>query len=546
MKKKLLNFLPYIIFLTASFLPFLIYGNHVINSPYVSDRQFHFQQYFETWSHANKGGFNYFFIPFDIMIFFLMKVFPQAIVIEFSDAVIIFLAFVTSFKLANFLFRDKLIGLLTAFVYTYSIYGQFVSNWTVASGSIVFALAPLFTYILFSTDEKTNEIRQGVILGLCTLLFIDVNITFIVYLYLFLGSIMFYRFFFESRIIGRKLFLTIIISIVCFIGINSVMFITFFAENHNQALLSKSLSAETVDWKSSTSYLHELFREMGALDFYFSFLGNYSYPNAQIYQTNPFVIIISYIFPLLAFLSILINSKTKELHKRMLFFLILIIFILFFAMGVFLLSPTKFIYRFLEEHIVYFSIFRDSYKVMFLLNLIYAVLIGYLFVYIKQFHSKYFKQSVYILLCLIFINTFPFWTGSFLKQEIITIPDYWYSFSSFYRNIDGKNNILFMPSLPFPVYTFTATRIKATTFYRPLVNDNQISNIDIVSAFTNETLAFVYKQYSQPEFPALLGFYSIPSVLVQQDVDWKAYKAKNPEIVKKALDKNFKNSILFR
>src|SRR6266702_1288307 len=112
MKKNVLKFLPYGIFLIASLLPFLLYGNHVISSPYINNQFFNLQKYFDTLSHTNKGGFTYYFIPFDIVIYFFMQVLPQSLVIELSDAVITFIAFVSSYKLARFLFKDNVISIL--------------------------------------------------------------------------------------------------------------------------------------------------------------------------------------------------------------------------------------------------------------------------------------------------------------------------------------------------------------------------------------------------------------------------------------------------
>ncbi len=60
---------------------------------------------------------------------------------------------------------------------------------------------------------------------------------------------------------------------LCYISINSVAFISFFSDSFLQrSYLTNVLAAESVDWKSSTSYVHELFRELGALNYYYMFL----------------------------------------------------------------------------------------------------------------------------------------------------------------------------------------------------------------------------------------------------------------------------------
>ncbi len=92
--------------------------------------------------------------------------------------------------------------------------------------------------------------------------------------------------------------------------------------------------------------------------------------------------------------------------------------------------------------------------------------------------------------------------------------------------------------ISFPAYTFTADRGKATTFFRPLVNDNQINNIDIVKTLTSEALVYAYNQYASKDFSTILGFYAIPTVLVQHDVDWTIYKANNPRRIEQSLNHN--------
>lgn len=541
MRKYFLKIFPYIIFLAASLIPFLIYGKHVINSPYVNNAFPNFQLYLETWTNANKGSFTYFFIPFDIVIYYLMKIMPQAIIIQLSDAIIIFLALVTSYHLGLFLFRNKTISIIAGFIYSYSIYGQFMSGWTVASGSIIFALAPFFVYKFLSIKKTSNILKEACLLGLLSFLLINVNLTFIIYLNLLLFSILLYHLVNKHIHIFKKSAAIFFIYLGLYLSSNSVFFFSFGANYfYQKSDVTNQLAAENVGWKSGSSYLHELFRQMGALNYYYRFLDQPAYPNAQIYNQNILFILLSFCFPILALIGVIVKNTNKEWKKFKVFLLILLILSLFMGMGVFQFSPTKPLYEFLLKVIPYFVVFRDTYKVMFIINLIYMILICYIFFYLQQKNTKYIKFAYPLIAILILLNSIQFWSGNFLQQEFISVPQYWYDLHQYYAENGDNNSIIFLPNIPFPAYTFVAWRGKSSTFYRPLINYNQVNNINMINTVNTDALGLLYKNYKNTSFSPLLGFYGIKYTLLQYDVDWQAYHADNPAKIEKNLDKNLK------
>ncbi len=128
----------------------------MINSPYLNLKYFSFQQFFGVWSQANKGGFSYYFLPFDIGVSTLMRVMPQSYVIEFTDAIVLFIALISSFKLCKYISSSTKIGLVGAFVYSYSIFGQFMSNWTNSVRFNYFFTGPII-FLFFSVGRRKNE-----------------------------------------------------------------------------------------------------------------------------------------------------------------------------------------------------------------------------------------------------------------------------------------------------------------------------------------------------------------------------------------------------
>jgi hypothetical protein len=114
-----------------------------------------------------------------------------------------------------------------------------------------------------------------------------------------------------------------------------------------------------------------------------------------------------WLFPILAFVGLILNKKNKLLG----FFAVLAL------LGVFLAKqeaePLRFVYPWLYSHIPGFAAFREASKFDFLINISYAVLIGslvtYIYSYFKNKRKAYF--IIFLLALLPLLNAVPLLTG---------------------------------------------------------------------------------------------------------------------------------------
>jgi len=220
--------------------------------------------------------------------------------------------------------------------------------------------------------------------------------------------------------------------------------------------------------------------------------------------------------------SILYRKEYKE-NMILIFSYILLIFLFFMTMGVFYLSPTKHLYKWLYENIPYFSVFRDAYKPMFLIHFMYAILIGFTLKYFYTHKYKLFLWIAGLVLVSIAIISFQFWSGSFLRKEIIVIPQYWNDFARYM--VPKRDKItLTLPNMSFTGYDFTAIKGKNTGFFRPIFDNNVIFEQG-GTVYDDSLIRTLYKSaVNRPQcFQNLAGLTGISYILNQYDLYVQLY-----------------------
>lgn len=527
---------PYFLLFPFSVVPFFIYGKNVINSQYNSFQYVKFEELFSTWLPGNGGFFSGILVPpLDFIFWCLSRISPEWFVVEFSLSLILFIAFLSSYRLIFHIFRDPTIAFICSLVHGYSIFGQFMSTDPISAGSIIFALAPFFIWRFLHFSEGDGVWREVALLSLVSFAFDGVNLTFLVYLWSFCFVIVLFRWWQDSWWTFVRVGSVFVLWSVVFLGVNAAFFSAYLSEYFTQkTYVETSLAAETIDWKSSTNALSELWREMGSVNFYYKFI-NYSYPNAQVFIKNSFFIILSYIIPISAIGAFLWKPNLYWRRFRIVLGALLALS-LFMSMGVYEFSPTRLLYRYISEHIPFFAIFRDAYKPMFIINLLYVIFIGYSLFRLRAIHILSFRLAGLGILLVIGILSFQFWGGSFLQHELIAVPGYWYDLRKYYQEQETEKRVLFLPEMPFSVYGFTSQRGKFTTFYRPLLSWNNISNIDISPGpKMNQVFHLAYDHYRDPTFARILGMYGVGYALVQRDADWEVYKSIHPDLIEEQM-----------
>jgi hypothetical protein len=351
------------------------------------------------------------------------------------------------------------------------------------------------------------------------LLLTGVNLTFLAYLGLWIIVLFVYKFLIENKKVFSKTLIIVVSSGIFTFLLSLFYYFTLFSEYiYQKSYVDVALSAETVQWKSSTSWMSELIREMGAVPFY-DFYRYYSYPNAQIFIHNLFFILISFVFPFLAICAIALYRKNDKDQKLIAILTTFFLLLFFMAMSVFYTSPTRDIYQWFYDHIPYFPIFRDAYKPMYLIHITYTILISYTLLYLYRYKQKLYSIISKLIIICIFIIAFQFWSGTFLQHDIINIPNYWNQLGQYYKQQLADKVVLLTPNMGFPGYDFTTSPGKNTAFFRSYFDNNVIyeeggSNFD--DKFTKD----IYKALSADPicFTKAIGFYGISDVLNQGDL----------------------------
>ncbi|OGE32020.1 hypothetical protein A2631_02790 [Candidatus Daviesbacteria bacterium RIFCSPHIGHO2_01_FULL_44_29] len=195
-----------------------------------------------------------------------------------------------------------------------------------------------------------------------------------------------------------------------------------------------------------------LFRLQGIQEWYVNPL----HPYAATFLTNPFLILASFLLPVLAFSPIFFAKG--RLKKYVLFFVILSLVSMIFSAGS--QPPFGSFYFFLIDHLPGFAIFRTPfYKFASSLWLAYAILIGFA---INYLFSKYLILSGRIWQMLgvgavifgIILYSYPFLNGIFFDYEKdtkttrVAYPEYIDTFNKQVRQFVGKENrVLLLPEL---------------------------------------------------------------------------------------------------
>lgn len=213
---------------------------------------------------------------------------------------------------------------------------------------------------------------------------------------------------------------------------------------------------------SANAQLPQVYRWLGEWAFYASF-GSLSYaPWLQAYLGNPILIFITFIFPVLAFCSLLFRPK----DKFVIFFSILSVILFFFAKG---LNPPFGNLYFWFINVSVFAAFRDPLHFMYLITLGYSILIavtcGSIIEKIQgrlnwtnshkfsRIFSKRFKAYFvgFVLLALILVNSFYVVDGNFFvnwwdpPNRGVSVPQFYSQADNWLSEQPGDYRILMLP-----------------------------------------------------------------------------------------------------
>ena len=291
-----------------------------------------------------------------------------------------------------------------------------------------------------------------------------------------------------------------------------------------------------------------LFRLQGIAEWY----DNPQHPYAKYFLTNPILISISFIWPLLIFTSLILVRKKREAKYILYFFLVYLVGI-FFAAGTH--PPLGFIYGILVRFIPGFAIFRTPYyKFAPALFISSAFLCAYTLDYLREKIGKH-KILTVIFSCfwifLILGYHFPYFAGNFFNwrenfSTRLKIPQYVFDFGNWLEK-DKKDDyrVLFLPpnnpAWQYDIYKWGYLSLEPLGW---LLNKQPLVYINSQNLNKEEQplLELTYRSLVNGEkelFERLAFLLRIKYLVVRKDFyyDLEWAKTENPDVYQKAIKK---------
>ena len=204
--------------------------------------------------------------------------------------------------------------------------------------------------------------------------------------------------------------------------------------SYSQSLSSIGGISGILAWSfeiSKFASILNVIRLQGIPDWY----DNPAHPFSSLFLNNPFLILVSFLIPTLVFSSLFLIKRAPEYKKYIVFFNILAVLGVIFTAGSH--PPFGAIYNLFLTFIPGFAIFRTPfYKFAPALWFAYSYLFAFSFYYLTQNFNRVRTGFRLLVLPLILLYSFPFFTGSFFnwKAEFSTMtnmPSYVLEFDNF-------------------------------------------------------------------------------------------------------------------
>ena len=307
--------------------------------------------------------------------------------------------------------------------------------------------------------------------------------------------------------------------------------------------IGSSINSWMTGQSFKTSFIN-LLRLQGAAGFGGSFAGMKNYWFSNIYLHNPVFIIYSFMFPIIAFFSLIIYRKKLPV----IFFSLIAITWIFLAKGIH--EPLSSFSFYLFTKIPGFFIFRSFYpKFVFVIALSYSILIAYtskfIFERIKQgYNKKFFIALLFIILIIIY--PFPMWSGHLMRQpenntynlsHSVSIPEYYFKISKWINDQPGDFRVLRLPPQSYVTYKwgYIGGHIYYFLLTKPLVHSAWSISGSSTFAYLRKESYNAIKSHDQGKFLKIINFLGIGYIIVPLDIETKYYRTMDPTKVVKFL-----------
>ena len=465
----------------------------------------------------------------------------------------------------------KYLPLIASVIYMLNFF--LIQAWFVAERTkfSIYVALPLIIYFTFGylsgkISYKKSIIATGLIIG-----FFNAGGSFPLYggLILAILSIFLYEYFlhFGREIIKKTILFSLGVGVIYALlnafWLFTYLYYIFGFYNRDLALAGGPQgSLAWSEYLAKGSTFINLFRGQGVPEWYL----NPYHAFASNFLTNPILILASFAFPVLAYLS-LFFAKLKKDKYYIYIFVVMSLVALFFSAGP--RSQLGSIYEFIAIHTPGFAIFRSNfYKFGYLLWFSYAVLIGFsldvIFSKIENFlkSKKFTFNIISLVLPIVFVLAYvlyhyPVLTGSFLDyssepgKELttrVTVPQYIFDFGKWANAQDPNKRYLVVPEISDTGFIAYQWRYWSLASINSLLTKNSfVQNTFMVQQSERLLMKQMYSALLREDMKSFTDFtevFAIDGIVVHEDFDWKnpAWATTNPLIYTKILDnnKNFK------
>lgn len=520
-----------------SFEPFLITSGLVLH-PFIGQQHYTIDHFLSTWSDINGGLFGTPALPMQLIGPLLVSVFGESLTWVILSGSVTFIAASGTFLLMKLISENVIAQFVGALAYVFSIAGIFFSFSSVGF-SVTWAFFPFFIYFMW-TARKGSLFRNSFFIALMAIMMAGSNQTVIVLYFLAGGLMLLFKFF-----MSRTMFYDIAKLAMIAVPLCTLLTVYYYIPQYilfssSQDYFNVILDAEGPEWLNSGSSYFESIRMMGSVDMTYNWSG-YSHPEWRLFYDSPAFLILSFVFPAVAVAGIAFAGKNMFAGFAALMLLISIPF----AIGGFP-SFTGTIYMWFYNHVPYFSIFRDSYKLMIPISLSLAVLIAVLVNKLLdrktdspiQRRATFFRLSgIGLIIALILaIGIQPLTNKQTDRSSLIDIPQYWRDFGAWIRQQDGDFRVLMLPNAGVPSYKFTSHPGMHPEFYHALMINRDISIVSPTSP-NKSTVEYAYNALceSGEDFASLSRILNLKYLLLQHDTNWDVYGFQSPTDAQKCI-----------
>lgn len=430
--------------------------------------------------------------------------------------------------------RSSLFKFIIVLFYQFNFF--ILQGWWIAEKSkfSAYIATPLIIATFFLVRSETLSVLAGAVLNSFILFFLNAGGLYGMPLYggLFIALACFLIFFTITNVyvknfhaIRRMLLLTAMTGILALL-MNAYFVFPAFMKLRTQLTTNIAQAggiSGIISWASvisaNTSFLN-LMRLQGIAEWY----DNPQHPYAKIFLSNPILIVVSFLWPLMIFASLyVVRERTRA--QFVLYFFFVYLLGLFFSAGTH--PPLGFFYQFLVEKIPGFIVFRSPYfKFAPSLFLSSAVLIAF---FLDSFSLRVRKIASILFLGVIVVYHFPFFTGNFFEWRSgystrLWVPAYVFDFGKWLRAQPSSSRILMVPpnspDLDYSLYTWGYLSFQALPTL--LSNNSVVINNDQLNTEERHLVMALYDAIAtadKSKIERLISLLRISHIVVTSDTN---------------------------